>query len=140
MKTVLLKTRYEDIPKGYSGAVFLSVMNDCDKVPMGEVMADIKANRNPGNHKRFFAFVNQSFDMQDEFDEKDIWRKYITMKAGFFDEVVTAKGVQYWPRSISWDELDEIEFKDLFSKVTNAFIRYYGQDLNEIQLNSILEF
>jgi len=140
MKTVLHKMPYQDVPKDYQGSVFLPVMDDCDKVPMGEVMADIKSKRNPGNHKRFFAFVNQSFDMQDEFDNTEIWRKYITMKAGFFDEVVTAKGVQYWPKSISWDELDEIEFRDLFSRVTNAFIRYYGQGLNEIQINSILEF
>ena len=38
------------------------------------------------------------------------------------------------------DKLDEIEFRDLFGKVVNAFIRYYGQDLSEIQINTILEY
>ena len=93
-----------------------------------------------GNHKRFFAFINMSFDMQDEFDSPEIWRKYITMKAGFFDEIVTKKGIQYWPQSIAWERLDEIEFKELFAKVVNAFIKYYGNGLNELQINSILEF
>jgi len=37
----------------------------------------------------------------------------IYSEAGFFDEVVTGKGqVLYWPQSISWSKLDEIEFKE----------------------------
>ena len=126
--------------RNYQGVVFAPVMDDMESVPFGEVMVEIKKNRNPLNHKRFFAFIKQSFDMQDEFEDIEVWRKYICMKAGFFDEIVTKKGVQYWPQSISWDKLDEIEFKEMFKRVTNAFIRYYGQGLDEVQLNSILEY
>jgi len=142
MKTVLHKmTMQNAIQANYNGPVFVPVMDDADKIPYGELMADIHKNRSPGNHKRFFAFIKQSFDMQDFYDEPEVWRKVIQMKAGFFDEVVTEKGkVLYFPQSIAWDRLDEIEFKDLFNRVINAFIRYYGDDLNEIEINSILEF
>lgn len=126
---------------GYQGIVFVPVMDDAEKIPYGEVMADIHKNRSTGNHRRFFAFIKMSFDMQDHYEEPEIWRKVIQMKAGFFDEVVTEKGeALYLPQSIAWDKLDEIEFKDLFSRVINAFIKYYGNGLNTIQINSILEF
>ena len=141
MKTVLHKTRMDRVRNTYDGVVFLPVEDDCNDVPDGDLMADFNKKRNVGNHRRFFAFINTSFDMQDEFDSKEVWRKYITMKAGFFDEVITGEGkVLYWPQSISWDSLDEIAFKDMFSKVTGAFTRYYGKGLTEDQFNMILEF
>lgn len=114
--------------------------DDISELP-NEMMAELHKNRNPGNHKRFFAFVKISFDMQDDFDSIEVWRKYITMKAGFFDEVVTGEGkLLYWPQSIAWDKMDEIEFKDMFQKVVNAFLKYYGNGLTELQINSIVEF
>ena len=142
MKTILQKCNISDLVKsGYTGYVLLPVMDDLEDLPSGECVADIKKNRNPGNHRRFFAFIKQTFAMQDDFDSIEVWRKYITMKAGFFDEVVTAEGkVLYWPQSISWDKLDETEFRQLFDKVINSFIRYYGQNLNDIQINGILEY
>jgi len=124
----------------YQGYVLAPLVDDLSDIS-GDVMVDIKKGRNVGNHRRFFAFINMTFDLQDEFDNKDIWRKYIQMKAGFFTEVVTANGkIMYWPQSISWDQLDETAFKDLFNKVVNAFLKYYGNDLNDIQINTIMEF
>lgn len=105
------------------------------------IMVDYKKKRNAGNHRRYFAFIKASFDMQDEYDCPSIWRKYIQMKAGFFDEVVTAKGVvMYWPQSISWEDLDENEFKKLFDDVVNAFLKYYGHPLSESQIDKICSF
>lgn len=142
MKTVLHKMSMADaIKAGYSGPIFVPVLDDVENVPYGEIMAELRKNRNPGNHKRYFAFIKMSFDMQDYYNEVDIWRKMLQMKAGFFDEVISEKGVAvYLPRSVNWDELDETEFKPLFTKIVNAFIHYYGQGLNDIQINSILEF
>jgi len=119
----------------------LPMDNDLAGISDGEIIADLRKNRNVKNHRRFFAFIKMSFDMQDTFDSMEVWRKYITMKAGFFDEVINGEGkVLYWPQSISWDELDEIKFKDLFNKVVDAFLKYYGQDLDDMQINSIVEF
>ena len=147
MKTVLLKMRYQDVPKDYQGSVMLPVMDDSDKVPMGEVMADIKSKRNPGNHKRFFAFRNTTFLMQDVYDHEikhneEIWRKQLLLNAGHVDEIISPKSgkVGYVVKTINWDEMDEIEFKEIFSSVVNAFLKWYGHDLDEIQINSILEF
>lgn len=139
MKLILIKT--SKLPPGYTGPILLPMDDDLSGIPDGEIMADLRKNRNVKNHRRFFAFIKMSFDMQDTFDSMEVWRKYITMKAGFFDEVINAEGkVMYWPRSISWDELDEIEFKDLFNQVVNAFLKYYGNGLNDLQINSVVEF
>ena len=135
----MLKTSMEKLGP-YSGAVFLPLESDCESFPDGEYIVELKKNRNVKNHRRYFTFMKLSFSMQDEFDEPEIWRKYLQMKAGFFDEIVTKKGIQYWPRSISWDELDEIEFKKLFNQVVNAFLKYYGTGLDDIQINTIVCF
>jgi len=141
MKTVLLKTTMEKVRNYYSGVVFLPVMDDAEDVPFGECIAELIANRNPANHRRFFEFIARSFDMQEDFVDREQWRKYIQMKAGHYEAVVTPTGkTLYWPKSISWECLDETEFKKLFTEVVNAFIRYYGTGLTELQLNSILEF
>ena len=142
MKTVLLKTTMKKMRlANYDGPVLVPVMDDADKIPFGEVVADIKKNRNPGNHKRFFAFVKQAFDMQEFYEEREVFRKVLQLKAGFFDLVISEKGKSvYLPKSISWDELDEIEFRELFGRVVNAFIRDFGDKLNDIQINSILEY
>ena len=125
----------------YDGPVLVPVMDDADKIPFGEGVEDIKKNRNPRNHKRFFAFVKQAFDMQEFYEEIEVFRKVLQLKAGFFDLVISEKGKNvYLPKSISWDELDEIEFRELFNRVVNAFIRDFGDKLNDIQINSILEY
>ncbi len=141
VKTVLLKTHSSNL-SGYDGPVFLPVMNDMENTPDGEVMADIKKNRNPGNHKRFFAFVKQTFDLQDVYDNKEIWRRHLLLNAGHVEEHISPKtgATGYVIKSINWDQLDEIEFRETFTSVVNAFIKWYGHDLNEIQINSILEY
>lgn len=140
MKTVLRKLTEEDA-RAYHGPVFAPVDDDCDGIPYGEIMAELKKNRSPGNHRRFMAFINQTFEMQNDYDNVTTWRKYIQMKAGHYEKVVAPNGnIMYWPKSIKWEDLDETVFKPLFNDVINAFIKYYGNGLDAIQLNSILEY
>lgn len=144
MKTVLRKLT-EAEARGYNGPVFAPVADDCESIPYGEVMAELRKNRNTGNHNRFFAFVKTTFAMQDVFNEPtdmDRWRKHLLLIAGHVDEHISPKTghVGYVIRSIAWEELDEIEFKPLFNSVINSFLKWYGKELNDIQINSILEY
>jgi len=139
MKLVLIKVA--KLPPGYTGPILLPMDNDLSGIPDGEIIADLRKNRNVKNHRRFFAFIKMSFDMQDTYETIDIWRRVLQMKAGHFDEVVTEKGkLLYLPKSIAWDELDEIEFRPLFTEIVNAFIRDFGHNLNDLQINSVVEF
>lgn len=144
MKTVLVKLTAEQA-RDYHGPVFATVLDDCENIPYGEIIAELKKNRNTGNHNRFFAFVKTTFAMQDVFNEptdKDRWRKQLLLNAGHVDEYISPKtgDVAFVIRSIAWDELDEIEFRPLFNSVVNAFLKWYGEDLNDVQINTILEY
>lgn len=144
MKTVLIKLTAEQA-RAYHGTVFAPVDDDCDGIPYGEVIAELKKNRNTGNHRRFFRFVNATFELQDIFNEQtdiDRWRKHLLLIAGHVDEHISPKTghVGYVIRSIAWEELDEIEFRPLFNSVINSFLKWYGKDLNDIQINTILEY
>jgi len=106
-----------------------------------EVLLEHKRGRSAGNHRRFFAFVSTTFDWQDVYDEIDIWRKVLEIAAGHFDAVIDKHGeTHYWPRSIAWDELDEDEFRALFSKVVNAYLGRFGAGLNDAQINLVVGF
>lgn len=101
-----------------------------------------KKARNPQNHRRWFAFVNTSFDMQDQYEDKEIWRKVLQMLAGHFDTVIDQKGAtHYWPRSISFKELDDEQvFKDLFARAVRAFLSRYGGGMSEEDFMRALDF
>lgn len=138
MKTAMIVLTPEQA-RSYGGKMLAPL---CDEIDFtGEVMVDIHKNRSPGNHKRFFAFRNVSFAMQDHYTDEEVWRKVLQLKAGFFDEVVGDKGnTIYLPRSIDWSKLDELEFKDLFNRVVNAFLKDFGDKLDDNQINQIVGF
>ena len=107
-----------------------------------EFIFDYKKNRSAGNHRRFFTFINTAFDMQDTYENKEVFRKYLEMLAGHFDTVISARtgDAMYWPKSIGWDALDETEFRKLFNEVVNAFLNWYGKNLNDYQINQLVAF
>ena len=101
------------------------------------VKCSTSKHRNYENHKRFFAFVKTAFDMQTHFDNYDIFRKWLTMGAGYYDSTVTPKGVTIFiPQSISFEKLDEEEFKQLFKKCVD----YYLKQLTDARTVSNEEF
>ena len=63
------------------------------------------------------ALINMVFQNQDEFDNFDHLRKYITMKAGFYVEVKTPTGKFYEARSLSFSKMEEHEFSELYEAV-----------------------
>lgn len=97
--------------------------------------------RNPQNHRRWFAFVNTTFDMQDTYHDKEIWRKVLQMLAGHFDTVVDTRGnTHFWPKSISFKDLDdETVFRDLFKRAVSAFLDKYGQGMTEAEFMRVLD-
>lgn len=107
-----------------------------------EVLIEHKRGRSARNHRRFFAFVNTTFDWQDVYDDPEIWRKVLEIAAGHFDTVIDKHGdTHYWPRSIAWDEVtDEQEFRDLFGRVVNAYLARFGAGLSAEQQSIVVNF
>ncbi len=128
---------------GYSTPLYAPMSDSDVKALAGnqEIIFEFKKKRSPGNHRRYFAFIGKAFDMQEQYDSQEIFRKVLQLEAGHFDTAVTAEGKSvYLARSIKWEELDEVEFKPLFSEVVNAFLRVYGQKLSQDQINELVAF
>lgn len=108
----------------------------------GEVIhVSFKKSRNYGNHKRFFIFINATYDMQEHFETKKNYRNWMTMKAGWYETCVAPNGnVMFLPKSISFDEMDEDEFKELFSSCVDVFLKELGKGITENQLLQVINF
>jgi len=141
-----------------------------DAVGFGElVMVEHVKTRDYNQHKRFFAFRNRSFEMQDFFDNDEVWRKQLHIMAGHFDTVIVPKPKWYLSclkrftkllgasdpavammesqpftvliaKSIAYDAMDEIEFEDFFSKAVHGFLDNYGNGISEEDFMDILKF
>jgi len=89
-----------------------------EKFPMGEdVTAEPKQPRNLGNHRRFFAFLKVVYDMQEVYTNMEDLRVELKLKTGHYTEHITTKGkLIYVPKSMDFSNMDDIKFKDFFSK------------------------
>ena len=109
------------------------------RLPKGEFLISIKTGRSAANHRRFFSFVKTTFDWQERYDNMDVWRKVLLMKAGHFVTVIDKNGnTQLWPESMSFDVLnDENKFRTIFSNAVAAYIKDYGPGLSDAQVNQV---
>ena len=97
--------------------------------------------RNYGNHKRFFAFIKVAFDIQDHFDNIEHFRKWITMKSGYYHIINAPNGYTIFEAdSIAWDKMDETKFKEVFNKCIDTFISHWGDRITKEQLEAIVDF
>jgi len=113
------------------------------KIERGEhVVLKASSVRNVGNHRRYFKFIALTFDIQDHFDDREIWRKYVQIMAGHCDFVTSPKNGQIMPipKSIAWADLDEEDFKQLFNRAVNAFLDRFGKGLTKDDFMKALEF
>ena len=141
MKSVFKKTKEGIFP------IDEGSMTLFDKIPNDSfVFVEFIKKRNYENHKRFFAMIATIYDMQEHFDNQDIFRKHILMTAGHFEEVVILNPktdettIQYWPKSINFETMGEVEFIDLFKKCITGFLRRYGNGMSEEDLMKVIEF
>jgi len=118
-----------------------------DKIPDDAyVMVEYIRKRNYENHKRWFAMAKICFDMQEQFDNSEIFRKHLLMIAGHFDTVIVehpktkAITTQYWPKSIAFEEMDELEFRRLFKRCISGFLRRFRIGMTDEEFNEIVKF
>lgn len=118
-------------------------MEALKKVAPAEYMVvEYKIKRNLKNHKRWFAFVNHTFEMQDSYDDKETWRGCLQIAGGHCKTVVDKKGnTHIWPMSIAWSVFDdEDEFKSMFKRALRWFLMNYGKGMSEKELLRIIDF
>lgn len=124
----------------------------------GKVMkAEIRMMRNGGFHRKFFCMLKCAYDNHDWPEIETQWgpakctydqfRKYITVKCGYFDMVVTPQGnVRAEAKSISFAKMDQPEFEKLYNDALNFILAEYlapkgwtAEDMNNA-VNQMLSF
>ena len=99
----------------------------------------VKQPRNPQFHRKFFAMLKACFDTQEDFNDMEEMRAYLTMKAGFYKRVATPQGEMILPKSISFAKMDDLEFEELYSKVLDAIIKFLKCDADSFE-NILIDF
>jgi len=113
-----------------------------DRLKIGQVVVtDIKKARNPEQHKRYFSFLNATFEMQDHFETLEQYRKWIAMKAGFYTAIVAPNGNTFFvAESISFENMDEDKFLELFSSSIDIFLKELGKGVSESDLMRVIDY
>lgn len=119
------------------------------------VTASIKKHRNPAFHRKLFALLNIAFDSWEPEQKEykgmrvlknfDQFRNDVTVLSGYYETSINLKGeVRLTAKSISFSNMDDDEFADLYSKVIDVILsrilkNYTKQDLDNV-VDQVLGF
>jgi len=115
----------------------IEIMN---KIKNGsEIQFEWKPKRNYQFHKKAMALLKMVLDNQNTYSNMDDLLVEYKLKAGHFMEHITTKGKMiYVPRSISFAEMDELEFGAIFSKFIDISLKHFCD--SEEMGNQIMQF
>lgn len=106
------------------------------------VWIEVKKARNYEFLKKFFALLNcglaNSKGKYIKTDNIDLYRAYVTMKAGYVRITATSKGTMITPKSIAFDKMEEDEFQRLYNKVVDFVIldiEATREDIEKVLIN-----
>ena len=129
-----------------------SDMDQIRKLPKHQPLrVKITRIRNVEFHRKYFALMNMAFDYweppSDYAGEKNFqrFRDDVTILCGFYDQYVRLNGdVRLEAKSISFANMDQDEFEELYSKTIDVIIKYVltnytGEELQRV-LRQIEEF
>lgn len=85
------------------------------------VVIDLRRNRNLLHHRKFWAILNAVLDNQNKYDNDTDLLTEIKIRVGHYREYITQQGeLVYVPKSISFDECDQSEFDEFYTKAVNV--------------------
>ena len=103
------------------------------KLKLGETYeVEIKRPRNVKFHRKFFALINEGWSNTETDMPVDVYRKWVTMRAGYYTIYHTPKGQLYEPVSISFSNMDEDAFQEVYSRVLDVIIDDLGVTADEM--------
>ena len=129
MKIFLIRTL-----TGFAPA-YSSDYENMRKLKLNEaVEAEIKRPRNIRFHKKFFALLNIGWENTPKIDMPfEVYRKWVTMRAGFVKIYHTPKGTLYEPESISFTSMNEDAFQDVYNRVLDVILKDTGAEKPQIE-------
>lgn len=97
------------------------------KMKVGEPFkADVKKPRNGKHHRLGFHMLQWVYDNQDRYDVFEDFLVEMKLRTGHYQEHITCNGVvTYVPKSLSFENMDEIEWGEWRSKAINVILKYF---------------
>jgi len=112
------------------------------KIPLGEEFEiEYKKVRNLKFHKKVFALFKLAFENQEAYSNLNDLRRDLTITAGYYTEsanILTGEVFKH-AKSISFSNMDELEFSDLYESIKSVIIAWLGVTDEEIE-TEILQF
>jgi hypothetical protein len=107
------------------------------RIKVGDFLeCEIKKPRNYRFHKKFFALIQMIFQNQERYNNIDDLREDLTIEAGYFVKRENIKGeLIKRAKSISFANMDEHEFSELYSAVLDEIVKHFNFDKQDIILN-----
>jgi len=134
MKVIVMKVNGVLVPSG------VEAQHQFDKMKTAvDYIANITMPRNLKFHKKYFSLVNALFDMQERYDDPQVFRKLLTVAAGHFDNVMLPNGRSIlMPKSIAFEKMPEDEFEGFYSKTIDVAINKFG--INQDAIMRIIQY
>lgn len=89
----------------------------------GSITLDYRMPRSGPYHRRYFAIVGRLFESQEQFDDPEMFRKWLEIGAGYCRMVPGPKGrLVAVPDSIAYHRLEQAAFEQVAQRV-EAFAR-----------------
>ena len=105
-------------------------VNNWDKLRRGEAyVMKLEKSRNPKYHRKVMALVRAMYENQEEWEDEDAFRLVLSKAAHFYKESVSKSGVvEFVPKSWSFADTDDLEFRELHNKLLTIAARRFGDD------------
>ena len=118
---------------------YASDLDEKKKLKLGAIYSvEVKRERNYRFHKKFMALCKLGCENSKNVTMPfDAYRKYVTMKAGYFKTYKTPKGIMVEPESISFANMDEDKFSEVYGRVLNVVIEDTQATQTEIETELI---
>lgn len=115
--------------------LYSSDLDEKRKLKIGETYeVEIKHPRNYQFHKKFFALLNIGWENTPEVDMPfETYRRWVTMRAGFYKVYHTPKGELYEPQSIAFSAMDEDSFEEVYNRVLDVILKDTGADKPDVE-------
>jgi hypothetical protein len=109
---------------------------------------EIKNSRNAAFHQKMFVFLNFCFEhwrggneYQDEAAQFDVFRKHMTVLAGYYDSLVNLDGeVRIEAKSLSYASMTQEEFEQLYSALINVALKKIFVDADQATEDKLFSF
>lgn len=109
------------------------------KLKIGEIyVADIKLQRNYSFLKKYFSLIHTAWEYQNYrctehfHDDVDCFRKTVEVAAGWCEPCYSIERREWIeiPKSIAFDKMDELEFRDLYERVKDVLFKYFLKNVS----------